>query len=187
MGKTIESQVLLISDLKNGDQKALAKLYDDYSPALYGLILKIIHNELVAQDILQECFVKIWKNAKQYDSKKGSFFTWMLNICRNKSIDFTRSQKRELKRNENAFVEGDIKHKTEINIDTVGLKDILLNLSEEKREIVDYLYFKGYTQQETSDELDIPLGTVKTRSRAAISELKDYFTLILALWISNNT
>ena len=187
MTEVLEEQNILIEKLKEGDQNSLEKLYDNYSPALYGLILKIVHDEAVAQDILQDCFVKIWKNAKQFDATKGSLFTWMLNITRNKSIDYTRKLTREQNRNDNAVSDGAIATITEMNVDTVGLKDILLNLSEDKREIIEFLYFKGYTQQETSDELNIPLGTVKTRSRAAIGDLKEYFTIILALWISNNT
>lgn len=130
--------------------------------------------------------MKIWEKIETYDSTKGTLFTWMLNICRNRSIDAIRKNKRTLSGNESIHNNMPKKTSLEINPETIGLKDILNNLSDEKRQVVEYLYFKGYTQQETSDELNIPLGTVKTRSRTAILELKDYFTLILAAWISNN-
>lgn len=155
---------------------------------MYGLILKIVKQDDIANDILQDCFVKIWQKIHSYDSKKGTLFTWMLNICRNKSIDSLRKTNRELT-GKNQIANSSVSFNTseEININAIGLEEILNRLPEEKRIIVDYIYFKGYTQQETSDELEIPLGTVKTRARSAIKDLKEYFVLILAYWISNNT
>ncbi len=184
--QTKDTNEILIAKIKEGDTESFSIIYDKYSDALYGLILKIVKQDDLAQDILQECFVKIWEKINTYEKGKGSLFTWMLNICRNKSIDSLRKTQRTYKGNES--MKNDLSRPTslEINPDTIGLRDILNNLSDEKRIIVEYLYFKGYTQQETSDELNIPLGTVKTRSRTAILELKDYFTLILASWISNN-
>ncbi len=183
---TKTSNQLLIEKIKTGDTESFSTLYDKYSGALYGLILKIVKQEDLAQDILQECFVKIWEKIDTYEIGKGSLFTWMLNICRNKSIDSLRKTQRTTKGNDT--MKNDLSRPTslEINPDIIGLRDILSNLSEEKRIIIEYLYFKGYTQKETSEELNIPLGTVKTRSRTAILELKDYFTLILASWISSN-
>ena len=176
----------LIDRIKSGDTEAFSIIYDKYSDALYGLILKIIKQDDLAQDILQECFVKIWEKIETFNPEKGTLFTWMLNICRNKSIDSIRKNQRTLKGYESIHNNKPTNSSLEINPEVIGLEDILDKLSPEKREIIEYLYFKGYTQQETSDELNIPLGTVKTRSRTAILELKDYFTLILATWILNN-
>ena len=183
---TKETNEELISNIKNGNEEAFSQLYDKYSDALYGLILKIIKQEDLAQDILQECFVKIWEKIQTYDGTKGTLFTWMLNICRNKSIDSLRKTNRTRNGHETMHKDMPKNASLEINPETIGLRDVLNNLSDEKRVIIEYLYFKGYTQKETSDELNIPLGTVKTRSRTAILELKDLFTLILASWISNN-
>lgn len=183
-----ENQTInIIQELQSGNEAGMSQLYDMYGANLYGLILKIVKNEELAQDILQDSFVKIWKNIHSFDSKKGSFFTWMLNICRNKSIDELRKNKNQTSFNhsiENS--EGMFSSSESLNIDTIGLKDILLNLNEDQKTIIEYLYFKGYTQQETSEKLGIPLGTVKTRARMAINDLKNYFTLILSLWISKN-
>ena len=181
-----EKNEILISKIKEGDTESFSELYDNYSDALYGLILKIIKQEDLAQDILQECFVKIWEKIQTYDNTKGTLFTWMLNICRNKSIDSLRKTNRTRSGHESMKNDMPKNISLEINPETIGLRDILNNLSDEKRIIIEYLYFKGYTQKETSEELNIPLGTVKTRSRTAILELKDLFTLILASWISNN-
>lgn len=177
----------LVAQLQKGDEKAFAALYDQYSPSLYGLILKIVKQEDLAQDILQDCFVRIWKNANTYNKEKGSFFTWMLNICRNKSIDELRKGGRK---GIHLQVDEDIlktDNSTALNINTIGLKDLVNGLPEEHQLIIEYLYFKGYTQQELSDELDIPLGTVKTRAKYAMNFLRDNFISIILLWILKNT
>lgn len=177
----------LIIELQQGNEAAFSKLYDKYSPALYGIILKIVRDDEVAQDILQDCFVTIWKKAQSFNAEKGSFFTWMLNICRNRSIDVLRKNKRESDHLDTMKETDYISTKEEsMNINTIGLKDVVGDLSEEHQIIIEYLYFRGYTQQEVSDELEIPLGTVKTRARYAINELRNNFTTLLVLWILKN-
>jgi RNA polymerase sigma-70 factor, ECF subfamily len=177
----------LVSHLQGGSEMALSKLYDLYSGSLYGLILKIVRDDELAQDILQDCFVNIWKKAQTYSSTKGTFFTWMLNICRNKSIDALRKVERERDGKENlANSDTYSMQGTETNINAIGLKEHLRKLTEEQQIIIDYIYFKGYTQQEVSDELGIPLGTVKTRARLAVVELREIFVTILLFWIIKN-
>lgn len=177
----------LFERLQNGSEEALSEIYDNYSAPLYGLILKIVKDEMEAQDILQDCFITIWKKASSYDPSKGSFFTWMLNICRNRSIDVIRKSKRTSSHHEEMIATDVISTSIEgINVDSIGIADLLKNLSPEERLIIDYLYFKGYTQQEVSDELGIPLGTIKTRVRRAMQELRGSFHTILILWILKN-
>ena len=180
------SNTILIDKTKQGDAHSFSIIYDKYSDSLYGLILKIVKQDDLAQDILQECFLKIWDKIDTYNPEKGTLFTWMLNICRNKSIDSLRKTQRQQKSTDALKNSTSFSDSFEMNPETIGLRDVLSNLSDEKRIIIEYLYFKGYTQKETSEELEIPLGTVKTRSRMAILELKEYFTLILASWIANN-
>lgn len=178
----------LVDRLQQGDQMALSMLYDKYADSLYGLILKIVRKEDLAQDILQECFVNIWSKAQTYSDNKGSFFTWMLNICRNKSIDALRKENRTSEGRENyTYANAFSMRGEETNIDTIGLKDLMHRLPEEQQLILEFLYFKGYTQQETSEELNLPLGTVKTRARLAIKELQTHFVILLILWILKNT
>lgn len=186
MAETQET-IDLVQDLQSGNEKSLSRLYDMYSPALYGLILKIVRDDALAQDILQECFIKIWDKARTYDSKKGSFFTWMLNICRNKSIDSLRKTER-MANGKNRIEDSGVYsvNGLDTNIDTIGVQEILKNLTKDQQIIIDYIYFRGYTQQEIADELNMPLGTVKTRSRMAIKELKNYFTVALVIWILKN-
>ena len=82
----------LVTRLKNGDQQAMSELYDRFSSALLGIIMKVIPDQATAEDVLQETMIKIWNNIGSFDSAKGRLFTWMINIARNQSIDKTRSK-----------------------------------------------------------------------------------------------
>ena len=177
----------LIIRLQDGDQIAFAIIYDNYSAALFGLISRIVLDPDAAQDVLQDSFVKIWKNASSYSFEKGTFFTWMLNICRNTSIDYLRKVKKEQENKNQMITENvDIEKQSMMNVNTIGLKNIIDKLPEEQRIIIDYLYFRGFTQQELADELNLPLGTVKTRARNAVLDLKTYFVIILVFWTLKN-
>jgi RNA polymerase sigma-70 factor (ECF subfamily) len=125
---------------------------------------------------LQEVFVKIWHNFTQYDKTKGKLFTWIINIARNRAIDYTRS-KNFKNQQKNLDVDKivsyiDSKKSTSFNTDKIGLRAMLTGLKPEQRQILDLVYFKGYTQAEVADELNIPLGTVKTRIRMALILLR---------------
>jgi len=173
----------LVIRLKSGDQTAFSEVYDRYSAALNGIVLRIITDQDAAQDVLQDTFVKIWKNIQQYDSTKGSFFTWMLNIARNTSIDSFRKLKKEVKSEiQNTEKSVSVLGTIEQSTNTIGLDKLVEKLSPEQQLMIKYVYFKGYTHQEVSDELDLPLGTVKTRTRLAMRELRKWFTL-LVLWM----
>lgn len=169
----IEQQ--LVTQLKERNKDAFVHLYDNYSAALNGVISRIIVDEAEAQDLLQDSFIKIWKKIDTYDSSKGSLFTWILNLCRNLCIDRLRSKeyKHKIQRFDKyvVYIESGEREKT----DSIDLKENLNILSPEQREIIDLAYFGGYTQQEISEELTIPLGTVKTRVRAALLVLRKIY------------
>lgn len=173
----------LVSGIKAGNEQSFSEMYDMFSPALFGLITTIVRSENIASDLLQESMVKVWRNIESYNPQKGSFFTWMLNISRNTAIDHLRRSKNKSdveiqKLSDNVGMQSDMK----INTDTMGMREILNNLPEEHQILIDYVYFRGFTQKEVSDELDIPLGTVKTRIRAAVKELRKWFRLLI-FWI----
>lgn len=166
----------LVLALKNKDKVAFSYLYDNYSNALFGVIDRITQSNEIAEDVLQESFVKIWKNIDFYASDKGSIFTWMLNICRNMAIDTVRSKaykNESMNQNvEDNVYSVDRKEQVEAKVDHIGLKAIVSKLKPEHKLLIDKIYFEGYTQDEAAKELAIPLGTVKTRLRAAISQLR---------------
>ncbi len=173
----------LVGRLKTGSEAAFAEMYDRYSGALNGIVSRIVRDNEAAQDVLQDSFVKVWKNIHTYDSTKGSFFTWMLNIARNTSIDSLRKLKKE-GRTEIQNWEGAVGlvGAVQQNTNAIGLSKLVEKLPPEQQIMIQYIYFKGYTQQEVSDELEMPLGTVKTRTRLAMRELRKWFTL-LVLWM----
>jgi len=167
----------LVARLKSGDENAFSEMYDRYCAALNGVIVRIVRDEEASQDVLQDSFIKVWKNIQSYDSSKGSFFTWMLNIARNTSIDALRKLKREGKsENQNWENSVDVIGTVQQNVNTIGLSKLVEQLPVEQRTMIEYQYFNGYTQQEVADELGMPLGTVKTRTRLAMRELRKWFT-----------
>ncbi|MEO6837179.1 MAG: sigma-70 family RNA polymerase sigma factor [Ginsengibacter sp.] len=177
MPETIKySEGDLVELLKINDRSAFEYLYDNYSGALYGIILKIISDHTLAEDILQEAFVKIWNNFSGYDPSKGRLFTWMLNITRNLTIDTTRSKsfkkQSKIQNSENAVDYSSNNRNENERFDALGIRKQVALLKEDQKQIIDLAYFEGFTQEEISQRLGIPLGTVKTRMRAAISVLK---------------
>jgi RNA polymerase sigma factor (sigma-70 family) len=178
-GRTIYDEESLVRLLKQQSRPAFEYLYHQYSTALLGIIMKSIENEDTANDLLQDVFVKIWKNIESYQPERGRLYTWMLNIARNSAIDFLRS-KQAKKENKNQTIEDvvyfvDRENSVDQQTDTIGIKTLLDGLSEDQRIALEYVYFKGYTQDDASKELNLPLGTVKTRIRAAIMELRKQF------------
>jgi RNA polymerase sigma-70 factor (ECF subfamily) len=175
----------LVQRLQKGDKNAFGELYDLYASSLYGIVCRIVRSEETARDLLQDIFIKIWEHICQYNSQKGSLFTWMLNIARNTSIDKLRKIKKEGKAeilSPDILVSIDKKQHHTIKTSFLGLKELVERLSPEQKLIIEYIYFNGYTQQEVADELGIPLGTVKTRTRNAVNELRKVF-LSLMLWM----
>lgn len=151
-------------------------LYDHYSPAIYGVIVRIVQKQEAAEEVLQDVFLRIWERFDSYDERKGRLFTWIVNIARNQSIDKTRSKEinKEKKTSGIDYSVSRIEQteKVEQHTEDIGIKDLLKCLPEDQGFIVEYLYFRGYTQQEVSKEFNIPLGTVKTRLRLAMQKLR---------------
>ena len=170
------SELELVTQLKLKDAQAFSYLYDNYSAAIMGVIYKMTENTELSEDILQEVFIKIWNNFDNYDSSKGKLFTWMLNIARNLTIDNLRSKSYKKQQQ----IHGDENSVSNIEAETAGMSqfDILVlrkkidKLKPEQKIIIDLAYFGGYTQDQIATETKIPLGTVKTRMRSAIIELR---------------
>jgi RNA polymerase sigma factor (sigma-70 family) len=170
----------LVALLKAKDEQAFNYLYGNYSGALYNIVLQVIPDTQLAGDVLQEAFVNIWKKIGTYDAAKGRLFTWMLNVTRNLAIDMVRSKgyqnsqkNRELPSAEQFDQMGAV---TQPGVDNVGLKKAVAQLKQEQRILVDLAYFKGYTHEEIARMEQIPLGTVKTRIRNALIQLRQYLS-----------
>jgi RNA polymerase sigma-70 factor (ECF subfamily) len=166
----------IVSLLENGDKKAISILYENYSDALYGVIKKIIRDDDTAQDVLQESFVKIWRYSKKYDASKAKLFTWLYRIAYNTAIDKVRS----LKNKDGMEVQIDKSSvykisSGELNQDVLDIQKHLNSIDEKYQIVINALFFEGMTQQEASEELDIPLGTIKSRLKIGLRELKKIY------------
>lgn len=170
----------LIALLVEGDEEAYARLYDNYANLLFGVIVRIVRDRKDAENLLQDCFVKIWQNAARYDAEKGKLVTWLINIARNTAIDFTRSkyfsQKIKNQTLDHLVDTGASSSAYQVSTDTMGLRQLVDKLSPACRQVIEWMYFEGYTQQEIADNFNIPLGTVKLRARTAMKALRQYFT-----------
>ncbi|MEZ4826892.1 MAG: sigma-70 family RNA polymerase sigma factor [Bacteroidia bacterium] len=178
MQEGLVSERQLIEALVNRNKPALSLLYDQYAPATYGIIVRILHDPQAAQDALQDSFMKVWNNIGSFDPDKGRLFTWISQIARNTAIDFSRSKiykKREIGRlTEKDYTASNPEMEVNTYIDAIGINEWVSRLKPEHKELLDLLYFRGFSHTEAAEHLGLPLGTVKTRARAAISELRKY-------------
>ncbi len=166
----------LIAELQVGNEKAFERIYELYSESTYGIIYSITRDKEISEELLQDVFLKIWNNAASYNQDKGRFFTWILNIARNASIDKIRSKSfknNRLNLTSDNFVDI-LESKSSIGgkIDAIGLQKYIDILEPVCKKLIDLLFFKGFTQKETAEELEMPLGTVKTRNRICIDKLR---------------
>ena len=171
-GKLTYEEHELVASLLRKDEEAFSYLYQHYSAALYGVIKQIVGDAELGNDVLQETFVNIWRRIDLYDETKGRLFTWMLNIARNAAIDKTRSKGFQQSQRQIPLDGEVVQTSIRPGIDDYGLKKLILKLKDEQRLLIDLSYFQGYTHEQIATALHIPLGTVKTRIRSALTQLR---------------
>ena len=161
-----------------GDQRGFTRLYDAYSGAILRLITHWVKDNGMAENLLQDVFVKAWTFRTQYDASKGRLFTWLYNIARNSCIDHFRSKGH--KQYKTSDLSDNIPvllppHVSSSLPDTIGLRKMLTMLRQEEKEMIELNYFNGMTQREIAIIMNMPLGTVKTRLSMAIKNLRYFF------------
>jgi len=169
----------LVKLVQSKSERGFHTLYNKYCGALYGIIIKLVKRTDVADDLLQDTFVKIWKHIDTFDSSKETLYTWMLNIARNQAVDYLRSathQKQLLQVEIDLFSHctdsiGNITSNS-CAIEFRDFKNKALQLNPKYTEVIDLIYFYGWTQEQTAEILKLPLGTIKTRARKGLSLLK---------------
>lgn len=175
----IHTEEELIKMLRLKTKEAFDQLYQQYAAVLYGVILRVLGDEHTSQDVLQEAFIKIWQRIDQYDPAKGRLYTWMLNIARNAAVDKLRSKgeimKTKIHTGEDIVYNETMAGSTGQSTDTIGLRKLVAELKPEHGTVVQMAYFNGYSMEEIAKTLEIPVGTVKTRMRSAIKQLKGIF------------
>ncbi|CAM1346657.1 RNA polymerase sigma factor [Tenacibaculum crassostreae] len=166
----------LVKDFRNKDVKAFESLYEMYKQSVNGVIYNIVRDETIAEEITQDVFIKAWNNSDSYSENKGRFFTWIINIARNAAIDKTRSKNfKNSSKNLDAEIFVDIletQDSLDSKTDAIGIKNFVSKLKDTCIKVIELLYFKGFTQKEVSEALNLPIGTVKTRNRNCINELR---------------
>jgi len=172
----------LITRFQEKDTFAFERLHSMYAENICGVINTIVRDDNLSQEICQDVFVKVWNNALSYNSSKGRFFTWIVNIARNAAIDVMRSktyknQKKNLSADYFVSILENTSEDVESTRNTDGIRKLVSKLKDKCIQVIELLYFKGYTQKEVSEELDIPVGTVKTRNRSCISQLRENMQL----------
>lgn len=169
----------LMSLIKKGDKDAFNELYSRYGRLVFNFAYKLTGTIVEAEEVTQEVFEKIWRKRNTYIIDK-KITTWMLQICKNAAIDLLRRRKRTAPIDEyqlDFIVDETINLDDEVEINTIRekLMEAISNLPEEQKEIIKLIYFEGLTQREIAASLEIPLGTVKSRLKLAMSKLKNHF------------
>jgi len=166
----------IVELLKERDEKAISLLYDNYADTLYGVALKVVRDEDLAQDVVQESLVKIWKKSDSYDASKAKLFTWLFRITRNTAIDKLRS----VNNKSDKEIQIDVSDVFTLGVEStrpelMDIKEHLEKIEPKYKTVLDALFFEGMTQQEASEELDIPLGTIKSRLKIGLRELRKIY------------
>lgn len=181
MSKLSEQEI--IAGLRAQDVRVFNCLVEQYSESLGNIIHKIVKSQDLADEVLQDAFIKAWSNIHHYSETKGRFFTWILNIARNHSIDMSRSRayRNNLK---NDTINAEIQEKCSVsdNYESIGISDSLKVLNSEHKKVIGLHYYQGYTHKEIAAQYGIPLGTVKTRLRTAIHQMREHFKTDLAIY-----
>jgi RNA polymerase sigma factor (sigma-70 family) len=171
---TATDEEVLVQRLLARDEQALRLLHDQYARNLLTVIMRLVHDETLAQDVLQEGLLKVWLSIASYAPERGRLFTWMVRVCCNQAIDALRSPRHRFHTGAKSLEVAGAKQAratATFNPEHIGLRDLTLKLKPRQREVIDLLYFGGCTQAETAEQLGIPVATVKTRARAALQVL----------------
>ena len=165
--------------LKNREQEALGSLYDRYGRLAYSLILRVVKNSAVAEDLVQETFLRVWNRVAAFDEEKGALGPWVLTVARNRAIDYLRSvdgrmakSTYELSGNEQPSMFGDLE-KDMLNSDRARiLRTAFQKLNENQKTVLELAYFEGLSQTEMAEKIQQPLGTIKTWVRSGLQALR---------------
>lgn len=175
------SDAELLRAITNGDENALAFLYDRYRTILFSVILRIVYSREEAEDVLQEVFLQVWNKARDYNESRGKVFTWLVTLARSRAIDRLRSLGVREKAVDEATRETlDVVSDAEIDAIHAEKKErverVLSELPEEQRRVLLMAYFEGRSQSEIAEALNTPLGTVKTRMRSGMNRIRELFS-----------
>jgi RNA polymerase sigma-70 factor (ECF subfamily) len=175
----------LVERLRQRDPRALAELYDRYGRAVYSLVLRVVRDTALAEDLVQETFLRVWNRVHGFDGERGSVGAWLLAVARNRAIDYLRSA---AGRERNALEWEETDHPALycdmepdiLNADkTRRVRAAMQKLSLNQRTVMELAYFEGLSQSEMAERIGQPLGTVKTWVRTALKSLRDELGVVV--------
>jgi RNA polymerase sigma-70 factor (ECF subfamily) len=179
--------VAVIQRLATGSQEAMSELYDGTNRLVFGLILRILNDRTLAEEVMLDVYTQIWRQASRYDTSRGTPLGWITTIARSRAIDKRRAERHFLDQSElNEAITGDTVISFSPERATIAseishrVKAALGNLSPEQREVIELAYYSGFTQTEISAKLNLPLGTIKTRTRLAMLKLREMLKPVMA-------
>lgn len=177
--RTAEDDTQLVARLQRRDPRALAELYDRYGRIVYALILRVVRDTGIAEDLVQETFLRVWNRVHGFDAQKGSIGPWLLAVARNRAIDYLRSaggRERnavEFEDTERPALYCDMEKDILTSDKARVVKSAIEKLSPNQRQVIELAYFEGLSQSEMAERMGQPLGTVKTWVRTALKNLRD--------------
>ncbi len=168
----------LLALIGRGDREAFARLYDLYGPAAYALAARIVRDRDLAADVVQNVFLSVWTGATQFDPARGQPSTWIMTMTHHKAVDMVRREQR--RRTEVLDAAGDepadgptVEEQAWRGVTRTNVRAALARLPDPHREVIELAYFAGYSQSELADRLAVPIGTVKSRTFAAMRALRE--------------
>lgn len=185
-----DDEVTLMKRIAQKDHRALEELYDLYSTLLYSVLVKVLRHEQEAEEMLQEVFLKIWEKAPNFDAQRGNVYAWLVTLARNRAIDRIRTERnRRLTDDRRVLLEQlqrvgrDQSTPLDLAVGSqraASVQHALTEISGEQREVLWLAYFRGLSQSEIASQLELPLGTVKTRMRQGMIKLRSHLQALRA-------
>lgn len=157
----------LIAGILANDSNSLAQLYDRHIRLLWSFVLRIVKSKAEAEEVIQDLFIRIWRQAQTFDPKRGEVVVWLCQMARSMSIDRLRANLSRAHR--------EISYGAELEADWIKVSQALKNLPAEVRVLIELAYFEGFSQSQIAEKVGLPLGTVKTRIRQGMLKLKEQF------------
>ena len=171
-------EAVLLERIREQDERAIEALYERYSGPLYSLAYQVTGGDRFAQDVVQEVFVAVWKNAGRFDPARGSLSSWLFALARHKAIDLVRKEANVRRHTADVDLEfeespDDVDQEAWLRLRRDAVRNAMIALPEAQRTALELAFFRGLTHVEVSEALGIPLGTAKTRIRTALLKLRD--------------
>ena len=169
-------EMRLVARIRAGDQHAMSELYDRYSKVVYAVALRVLQDAAGAEDVLQDVFLQLWRNPDAFDASRGSLAAWLAVIARHRSIDRLRKRRPETDIEDCVIASGpDLRDETERALLIEKVRGALEAMSPEQRQAMELAFFQGLTHTEIAEKTGEPLGTIKTRIRSGLQQLRAKF------------